>query len=304
MVKCTSGWKRQNSSSLISWVKIERYNTLPSPHCLNLLCHAFCRNFPLKKKTCRVFYSLPECLKPVTKPGYTSAWSTSSLASPIPTQGRGPWCQPGTSARPWGSAIACVCACHQPACTAVTYHAATWQIHPECACPHLVSLRALAVQQEAWTRHGEAIRVGERKCWVVSWNSTKDTFFFFQSCAGLCWSANILKWQEVSMALTGLQYFLSTLCMGPYWQKWRCCLQWSCHCLAAGIPFLTDSVIHCGLPSFYEAGHGWRIRWKVSGALLLYYRQSVGSYFHSLMCIPVATLSTTLANLCIFMQSS
>lgn len=89
-----------------------------------------------------------------------------------------------------------LCLCLSPTCLHSSHiPAVTWQIRPECACPHLVSLGALAVQQEAWTRHGEAIRVGERKCWVVRWNSTKTTFFFFPE---LCWAFLVCKYPKMT----------------------------------------------------------------------------------------------------------
>lgn len=83
---------------------------------------------------------------------------------------------------------------------------------------------------------------------------------------------------------------LSALPMRPFWQKCWWCLQCSRHHLAARIQLLTDSVISCGLSGFYNTWHSWRIRWQVSGAPLIHNRQSVGSYFHSLMWIPTAIL--------------
>lgn len=35
------------------------------------------------------------------------------------------------------------------------------------------------------TGHGEIVRVGERKCWVLSWSSTKNTYFFLDQCWAL-----------------------------------------------------------------------------------------------------------------------
>lgn len=86
MAKYSWGRRRQNSSSLISWVKTEWHNTLLSlPLPSSPGSCFFSSNSPLKKETRRVFFSLLVSPKPVTKPGYPSAWSTLSSAIPIPT---------------------------------------------------------------------------------------------------------------------------------------------------------------------------------------------------------------------------
>lgn len=53
---------------------------------------------------------------------------------------------------------------------------------------------------------------------------------------------------------------------------------------------------------FTQLLQGWEWLEDISGVLLLYYRQSVGSYFHSLMWILTATLSAALVNPCIVTQ--
>lgn len=82
--------------------------------------------------------------------------------------------------------------------------------------------------------------------------------------------------QEITMAVAGLQHFLYFI-SETFLTKKQVFLQWSHHCLAAGIRFST-----CGLLCFCDTGHGWRVRWQVSGEALLHYRQIVCSYSHSL----------------------
>jgi len=145
----------------------QSHTPLSPPSCLDLSCHAFCSDSSLKKKTCRLFSFLSVCLNQVTKPGYPSAWSTSSSTSPIPAQSRGTQCPPGTSAGPWPQPSlvfvlvtsllerprACVHSSHTP-------HGSVADLTRVC----------LFRSHTPWgpccprTGHGEGLRVGERKC--------------------------------------------------------------------------------------------------------------------------------------------
>lgn len=145
--------------------RIMRQVSTPHPH----LLYDFCRNFWK-----RILKNLVGVFEAAIKPGHPSAWSTWSSA--VPSQHVAGVHGTSLAPLPGGSAVPWVYACHPgPACTAVTHCTAAWQVWLESACSQPTSLGP--------SLSPEAVRVGGRKHWILSWNSTRDTF-----ASELCWA--------------------------------------------------------------------------------------------------------------------